>query len=66
MALLIKEDVDCKQCLICGKKINNREASILLKVGDEIVSLHPICARSISLDLLRDLSTLTNLGYEVE
>ena len=66
MAVLIKEEIGCKQCLICGKKINDCEASILLKVGDEIVSLHPICARSISLDLLRDLSTLANLGYEVE
>jgi len=66
MAVIIKEEIECKQCLICGREIKNCEASIVLKVKDEIVSLHPICARSISLDLLRDLCVLTNLGYEVE
>ena len=66
MAVIIKEEIECKQCLICGQEINNCETPILLKVGDEIVALHPICARWASLELLRDLSTLTNLGYEVE
>ena len=34
--VLIKDEIGCKQCLICGKKINDCEASILLKVGDEV------------------------------
>jgi len=66
MALLIKEEIGCKQCWVCGKEIKNNEASILLTIEDEVVSLHPLCARSVSLDLLKDLSTLANLGYEIE
>jgi len=66
MTVIIEVDIDCKQCPICRQEIGNSGVAILLTMGDSVVALHPLCAKGISLDLLRDLSTLTRLGYEVE
>jgi len=64
MAVKIKEEIGCKLCWICDREVG--EVAILLPVGDAIVALHPLCAKSVALGLLKDLSTLAHLGYEIE
>jgi len=64
LTVKIKGDIGCKQCLICDQDIG--EAAILLAVGDAIAAIHPTCAKRVCIELLKDLSILTGLGYEVE
>jgi len=64
MAVKIKEEIGCKLCWVCDRGVS--EVAILLPLGDAVVALHPLCARAIALDLLKDLATLTRLGYEIE
>jgi len=64
LTVKIKEEIGCKQCLICDQDIG--EVAILIPVGDTIVALHPVCAKRVSIELLKDLSVLAGLGYEIE
>ena len=64
MAVKIKEEIGCKLCWICDREVD--EVAILIPVGDAIVALHPVCAKRVSIELLKDLSVLAGLGYATE
>jgi len=64
MAVKIKEEIGCKLCWICDREVD--EVAILIPLGNAIVALHPYCAKKLSIELLKDLSVLAGLGYEIE
>ena len=66
MALIVKENIPNKKCWACGHEINNQGALMLPKAGEGIAYLHPVCAQSMSREILNDLCMLTALGYEIE
>lgn len=65
MALILKRDTTGKRCWMCGREIDGNEAAIVSTGAIDIVYTHPNCAQFLSQQILRDLSQLTDLGFQI-
>jgi len=66
MAVILSEKVSGKRCWGCGREIKEDESAIVATGAREVIYLHSHCAGPISRMMLRDLSQLIDLGYEIE
>jgi len=65
MAVILKRGTTGKKCWICGRETDDDEATIVSTGARDIQYMHPYCAQFLSRQILRDLSQLTDLGFQV-
>ena len=65
MAVILKGATTDKKCWICGRKMDDDEAAVVSTGARDIQYMHPYCAQFLSQQILRDLSQLTDLGFQV-
>lgn len=69
MAVILKRDTTGKKCWLCGREIGNAgndEVAIVSIGARDVLYMHPLCAQSLSQQILRDLSQLDDLGFVIE
>ena len=66
MALILKATVSGKRCWACAQEMSSDDAAVVCVGASEVMYMHPNCAQSISQQMLRDLSQLVDLGYELD